>query len=326
MSGVMFHKKKIVIAGGTGYVGQAMAARWSRDNEVTILTRNAGRKADNTYGVRYEAARLKYVSWDAQRPGDWVQCLEGCDVLVNLAGRSVNCRYTEAIKQEITESRVAATRVLGEALKKLELPPSLWVNGASATIYRHAVDHAQDEFTGEIENDFSVQVCKAWEQAFAQAETPRTRKAVLRMAIVLGRGGALVPYMRLVKWGLGGKHGTGRQMFSWIHETDLCRIVEWLYDHPEQHGAYNAAAPGPVSNSTLMSLLRRLLHRPVGLPAPEWMLKIGAGIIGTETELLLKSRWVVPARLEQQGFEFMYPGLEKALQQIISGEDEIKYG
>jgi uncharacterized protein (TIGR01777 family) len=268
---------------------------------------------------------VRYVYWDAQHTGDWVQYLEGSDVLINLAGRSVNCRYTEARKQEIMESRVAATRVLGEALQELKQPPALWVNGASATIYRHADDRAQDEFTGEIENDFSVQVCKAWEHAFAQATVPHTRKAVLRMAIVLGSGGALVPYRRLVNLGLGGKHGTGRQMFSWIHETDLCRIVEWLYDHPGQSGVYNAAAPGPVSNSRLMMLLRRLLHRPFGLPAPEWLLQLGAGIIGTETELLLKSRWVLPARLLQQGFVFAYPELENALRQIISHDSKIKH-
>jgi len=321
----MFQNKKIVIAGGSGYIGQAMAARWSAGNDIIVLTRNAGNKADNTYGHRHNAARLRYVHWDAQHPGAWQQELEGCDVLINLAGRSVNCRYNEARKKEILESRVAATRVLGEALQLLKQSPALWVNGASATIYRHADDHPQDEFTGEMENDFSVQVCKAWEQAFAAAVVPHTRKAALRMAIVLGKGGALVPYMRLVKMGLGGRHGCGRQMFSWVHETDLCRMVEWLYDHPEQEGVYNAAAPGPVSNAVLMQLLRRSLHRPFGLPAPEWLLQLGAGIIGTETELLLKSRWVVPARLLQAGFEFEYPALEDALRQIISDNSEIRH-
>jgi uncharacterized protein (TIGR01777 family) len=321
----MFHDKKIVIAGGTGYIGRAMAARWAADNEVVVLTRNAAGKADNTYGVHYEAGLVQYVHWDARHLGDWVPRLEGCDLLINLAGRSVNCRYTAANRQEIITSRVAATRLLGAALRQLKQPPALWINGASATIYRHADDRAQDEFTGEIEDDFSVQVCKAWEHAFAEAAVPGTRKAVLRMAIVLGKGGALVPYTRLVKCGLGGRHGSGKQMFSWIHETDLCRIVEWLYDHPEQSGVYNAAAPGPVSNSTLMQLLRQQLHRPFGLPSPVWVLKTGAKIIGTETELLLKSRWVVPARLLQQGFIFKYPQLAGALAQIISGDSKIRH-
>jgi uncharacterized protein (TIGR01777 family) len=218
----MFHDKKIVIAGGTGYIGRAMAARWAADNEVVVLTRNAAGKADNTYGVHYEAGLVQYVHWDARHLGDWVPRLEGCDLLINLAGRSVNCRYTAANRQEIITSRVAATRLLGAALRQLKQPPALWINGASATIYRHADDRAQDEFTGEIEDDFSVQVCKAWEHAFAEAAVPGTRKAVLRMAIVLGKGGALVPYTRLVKCGLGGRHGSGKQMFSWIHETDLC--------------------------------------------------------------------------------------------------------
>ena len=210
----MFHNKKIVIAGGTGYIGQAMAARWSAGNEVVILTRNAHGKADNTYGVRADAAAARLAYWDARHPGAWQQELEGADVLINLAGRSVNCRYNEERKKEIMESRVDATRVLGEALQSLKQPPVLWVNGASATIYRHADDRPQDEFTGDIENDFSVQVCKAWEKEFAQAATPHTRKAALRMAIVLGRGGVLVPYMRLVKAGLGAGTATAARCLA----------------------------------------------------------------------------------------------------------------
>lgn len=321
----MLQQKKIVIAGGSGYIGQAMAAHWSAANEVVILTRHAADANNNSYG-RHTHQRVREVRWDAQQTGSWVQELEGADMLINLTGRSVNCRYTAANKKLITASRVAATCTLAAAVRQLEHPPALWINSASATIYRHATDRPQDEFTGEIENDFSVQVCKAWEQAFMEAAVPpATRKAALRMAIVLGNGGALVPYMRMVKAGLGGRHGSGRQMFSWIHETDLCRIAAWLYDHPEQQGIYNAAAPQPVSNDYFMRLLRRYLHRPVGLPAPQWLLKAGAAVIGTEPELLLKSRWVVPARLQQQGFEFTYPSLEQALAQIIPANTEIRH-
>jgi hypothetical protein len=183
---------------------------------------------------------------------------------------------------------------------------------------RPICDRAQDEATGEIENDFSVQVCKAWEQAFKDAATPHTRKAILRMAIVLGRGGVLVPYSRLARLGLGGPQGDGRQMFSWVHIDDLRGMIEWLLEHEEQSGIFNAAAPAPLPNHEFMRLLRSTLQVPLGIPAPAWLLKIAARIIGTETELLLKSRWVIPGRLQQQGFTFRYPTMHSALAGLMT--------
>lgn len=308
---------KIVIAGGSGFIGQAMAARWVKENEVIILSRQRAGAENNSYSGNQLHEGIRYVAWDGRMPGGWMKEIDGADLLINLAGRSVNCRYDATNKAEIVNRRVEATKILGKAVIQCEHPPKLWINGGSATIYRHAEDRPQDEWNGEMHHDFSVQVCRAWEKAFNDIILPGTRKAVLRMAIVLGEDGALVPYTRLTRLGLGGQQGNGRQMFSWIHIEDLCRVVEWLWQHEDQDGVYNAAAPGPVPNHTLMSTIRECLKVPFGLPAPTWLLKAGAVLIGTETELLLKSRWVLPARLLKEGFRFQYPGLKEALADLL---------
>lgn len=310
--------KRIVLAGGSGFVGMQMAARWSVHNHVTILTRNIKDAANNSYGKEAIPANVAMVQWDGKVTGQWTAALEGCDLLINLAGRTVNCRYNAKNKADIMYSRVNATKVLGEAVKQLKQPPALWINGASTTIYRYAEDRAQDEFTGEIENDFSVQVCKAWEKAFNEIELPATRKVILRMAIVLGKGGVLVPYGRLARLGLGGPQGSGRQMFSWIHIDDLCRMLEWLQAQEELTGVFNAASPGPVPNHEFMRLLRSVYKMPVGLPAPAWLLEIAAFLIGTQTELLLKSRWVLPTRAIQEGFAFRHPQIGETLKELLS--------
>ena len=306
----------IVLAGGSGFIGRAMAARWAQDNRVTILTRGQ-QGADNSFGHSQAIPGVELVLWDGRTTGPWVQALEGCDILMNLAGRTVNCRYNETNKRAILQSRVDATQALGAAIKMLNKPPELFINAASATIYRHAEDQPQDEYTGEMEQDFSVQVCMAWERAFAGLNLAHTRKVILRMAIVLGNGGVLVPYSRLARLGLGGRHGTGRQMFSWIHIDDLCSIAEWLNENKDQKGIYNAAAPGPLPNHQFMKLLRKQYQRQVGIPSPAWLLEIAAFIHGTETELLLKSRWVVPARLLKAGFAFQYSDVEAALRDLL---------
>lgn len=311
------HNKKIVIAGGSGFIGMQMAERWATENNVVILTRNNPDSANNSYGRTQDVANVLYAQWDGKTIGPWAQELEGCDLLINLAGRSVNCRYTDENKAEILNSRVDATKVLGVAVSKLQNPPALWINSSSSTIYRHAEDRPQDEFTGEIQDDFSVQVCKAWEQAFNSVQLPATRQVILRVAIVLGHGGVLVPYSRLARFGLGGRQGSGKQMFSWIHIEDLCRILEWVSEHSEATGVFNAAAPGPIPNQEFMSLLRRHYHMPIGLPAPKWLLKLAARVVGTETELLLKSRWVLPSRLLKMGFKFSYTALGGALKNVL---------
>lgn len=301
--------KKIVIAAGTGFIGAGLTTYFGNDNDIVILTRHP----------RPSSGRIKYVHWDGRTPDTWTLELEGADLLINLAGKSVNCRYTEANKREIFDSRTNATSVLGTAIRSLQHPPALWINAASATIYRHAEDRPMDEFTGEMENDFSVQVCKRWESVFNAQEVPGTRKAILRIAVTLGhQGGVMLPYLNLVKFGLGGHQGSGRQRFSWVHIEDVCRMMEWLYEHPEQEGVFNCSAPHPVDNREFMHTLRKAAGHVFGLPAFTWMLEIGARLIGTETELLLKSRWVLPTRALQEGFVFTYPELQPAMENIIS--------
>jgi uncharacterized protein (TIGR01777 family) len=269
---------------------------------------------------------VTYLQWDGRTTGAWVQALEGADLLVNLAGKSVNCRYNEANKAAIFASREESTMVLGEALKSLQRPPSLWINAGSATIYRHAEDRPMDELTGEFHNDFSVQVCKRWEQAFNGITLPHTRKVFLRIAITLGKqGGVMAPYINLVKFGLGGHQGSGRQMFSWVHIDDVAGMMEWLMEHPECSGTYNCAAPNPVPNKEFMATLRQCAGQPFGLPAGNLMLRLGAALIGTETELLLKSRWVLPTRITQASFAFQYPQLKGAMEQIISKLPRTRY-
>jgi uncharacterized protein (TIGR01777 family) len=198
------------------------------------------------------------------------------------------------------------------------MPPSLWINAASATIYRHAMDRPQDEETGEVHNDFSVQVCKLWEKTFFEERTPFTRKIAFRMAITLGAGGVMVPYFNLLKFGLGGKQGSGRQMYSWVHITDVCRAIDFMVEHPDLEGVYNLSSPNPITNETFMKTLRKAAGHKYGLPAYEWMLAIGTRLIGTEDELILKSRWVVPTKLLQEGFTFKYVTIDKAFADIIS--------
>jgi len=301
--------RKIVIAAGTGFIGQGLTDYFGHDNDIIILTRSPLK----------DIGRTTYVQWDGKTLGDWSRYLEGTDLLINLTGKSVNCRYTEKNRQEIFDSRTQSTEILGAAIRTLKHPPSLWINAASATIYRHAEDRPMDEFTGEIENDFSVQVCKRWEAAFNEAKVPHTRKVILRIAVTLGhQGGVMHPYLNLVKFGLGGFQGTGNQHFSWVHIEDICGMIEWLYEHPELEGVFNCSAPHPVTNRQFMRTLRKVAGHFFGLPAYAWMLKIGAAIIGTEAELLLKSRWVLPTRATQAGFVFKYPELQPAVHQIIS--------
>jgi uncharacterized protein (TIGR01777 family) len=314
--------KRIIIAGGTGFIGEEMIKYFGKTNDLIILTRQISDARNNRNQYQSLAAenlqRIKYVKWDAKAMDTWQQELEGADLLINLAGKTVNCRYTAKNKKEILESRIDAVNILGEAIRHCQQPPRLWINASSATVYRHAMDTPQDEYSGEIQNDFSVQVCKACEKAFYEQQTPQTRKVALRMAITLGPGGVLIPYFNLLKFGLGGKQGSGNQQYSWVHIDDTCRMIEWISAHPELNGTYNCCSPNPVSNKVFMQLLRKATNHKFGLPAYTWMLKMGAAFIGTETELVLKSRWVIPSRILETGFQFRYPLLEDALEDIIS--------
>ncbi len=303
--------KTIVIAGGTGFLGRTLAAEFKKKNwNITVLTRgNSQTKND-----------VQFVHWDAATVGEWKSCLNGADVLINLNGKSVDCRYTEKNKSLIYSTRLDATHALGKAIAQCETPPKVWMNAASATIYRHSMDREMDEYTGEIGSGFSVDVCQKWEAAFQHYLLPQTRKIILRTGIVLGKeGGPLTPLTMLARMGVGGKQGDGQQYFSWLHATDFCRIIEFLIDHPETQGVYNVTAPLPVPNAQVMRELRRALRMPFGLPLPKWLLEIGAILIRTETELILKSRCVIPRRLEEAGYGFQYRSVQDALKDLLSG-------
>ena len=303
-------KKKIVLAGGTGFLGRGIIQYFgSKDFEFIILTRNPKKRDDGA----------KEVYWDAKSLGPWTGELENAEALINLTGKSVNCRYTEANKREIIDSRTHSTGVLGTAILQLKQPPKVWLNSSSATVYRHAEDRNMDEITGEFGNDFSPGVVKAWEKSFTDIPLPGTAKFILRISIVLGKGDGVMPRLiNLVRFGLGGKQGNGAQFFSWIHEEDFYRILLWGINNPEKQGVYNCCVPNPVTNYYLMSSIRKAMHMPFGLPAPKWLLKIGAIIIGTDTELILKSRRVVPTNLLQNGFVFSYPEINSALKNLFS--------
>jgi uncharacterized protein (TIGR01777 family) len=291
--------KKVVLAGGTGFVGQDFAQRFKKlGYEVLIISRQPGHIAwEDSDGIR--------------------QALEGAEMLINLAGKSVNCRYTDENRRIILESRTSTTRILGESILECAHPPELWINSSTATIYRHAEDRPMTEKEGEIGSGFSVDVAKAWEQAFFEFSLPSTRQIALRIAIVLGKGGVMEPLTNLVRFGLGGSQGPGTQQFSWIHIEDLFRMVLYLQQHPALEGVFNASSPHPVTNRQLMESLRRHMGVRMGLPSPRWMLEVGARFIRTETELVLKSRWVIPERMEQEGFTFIYDTLDTALDEIL---------
>lgn len=293
--------KKVVIAGGTGFIGQYFEEKFK----------------DLGYEVAIISRRKQHISWDNR--AEIRQALENAALLINLAGKSVNCRYHRANREEIMNSRIRTTKLLGEVIRACEHPPKVWMNASTATIYRHAEDRPMTEEHGEIGSGFSVDVATTWEETFFSFELPKTRQIALRIAIVLGKdGGVIIPYKNLVKFGLGGHQGKGNQMFSWIHIEDLFQIVQFLYDNKELSGVFNCSSPHPVTNRELMNTLRTTLSVPVGLPAPEWLLEIGAFMIRTETELLLKSRWVLPERLEKSGYTFTFAKLDEALQNILS--------
>lgn len=299
---------KVLLAAGGGFVGRSLAKRFADAGyEVVSLVRRLPKNASPS----------RYVLWDGKTLGDWAGELEGAELLINLAGRSVDCRYNEKNKKEIFDSRTDSTEVLGLAIQQAKTPPPLWINSSTATIYRHAEDRPMDEFTGEIGSGFSVEVAKKWEKTFFGSLTPKTRKVALRSAIVLGKeGGALTPFGRLVRLGLGGTQGNGRQMFSWIHEEDLFEIIRFI-QAGDMDGVVNCAAPTPLLNREIMKALRQALHVPIGLPAPAFLLTIGAWFLRTETELLLKSRWVVPTRLIKAGYRFKYTTIQEALADLF---------
>ena len=304
--------KKVILAGGSGYIGSVLADFYTdKADEVVVLTRGSASLKGN----------VRTVHWNGKDVDQWMYELEGADLLVNLTGKNVNCRYNEKNKAEILSSRLEATAALGKAVAELSNPPKVWIQSASATIYRHAEDRPMDEYTGEIGNGFSVDVCKAWEEMFWQQNAPHTRKVLLRIGIVLGKSDSALPRMlRLTRFGLGGRQGNGRQYMSWIHEKDVASVIHWVYNNKEIQGTFNCTSPRPLTNADFMRTLRAVCKMPFGMLTPTWLLSIGAWLIGTETELVLKSRWVVPKKLLDAGYVFQFPDLREALVEIMNNE------
>lgn len=297
--------KKLIIAGGTGFLGQALSAYFkTRYDEVVILSRSETKTEEN----------LRYLRWDARSQGPWCRELEGATAVINLCGKSVDCRYTEKNRALIFSSRLESTAVIGEAILACQTPPLVWINGASATIYQHSETEPMTERSGKTGTGFSIEVCKAWEKVFDNFKLPETRKVNLRMAMVMGKTGGVFPeLMGIVRKGLGGTMGKGTQQVSWIHVDDFCSMVEWSIENPRVQGTYNSVAPSPVTNKRLMQMLRKKADVPFGLPVAAWMLEIGAFLIGTETELVLKSRYSYPERALEEGFHFKHPTIESCL-------------
>ena len=298
---------RIILAGGTGFLGKILRRHFSAaGHEMVVLTRSPSSSGE--------------VQWDGRTLGPWTRELEGALALINLAGKSVNCRYNELNRKLIMGSRVESTRVLGEAVARCANPPRIWLNSSTATIYKHSLDRDRDEAstefdaTPEARDAFSVSVARNWEDTFFQARAPQTRKIALRTSMVLGTepGTVFRVLERLTRLGLGGRMGSGEQYVAWIHETDFCHAVQWLISNEKLAGPINMTAPVPIPNARTMAILRRECGMPLGLPATRWMLHLGAIVMRTETELILKSRRVVPKRLIDSGFTFRFPTFEDA--------------
>ncbi|HEX6893234.1 MAG TPA: TIGR01777 family oxidoreductase [Chryseolinea sp.] len=304
--------KKVILAGGSGYIGSLLVSFYSeKATEVIVLTRGASMLKGN----------VRFVHWNGKDAGDWAKDLEDADLLVNLTGKNVNCRYNQKNKDEILSSRIDATAALGKALEQLINPPRVWIQSASATIYRHAEDRPMDERTGEVGSGFSVDVCKQWERTFWEQKAPATRKVLLRIGIVLGKSDSALPrLLNLARLGLGGRQGSGKQYMSWIHEADVVSAIHWIYSHEEITGTFNCTSPQPLTNADFMRTLREACMVPFGIPMPGWLLNLGAVIIGTETELIVKSRWVLPSKLITAGYVFQFPDLRSALQDLLTNK------
>jgi len=305
----------IVLAGGSGFIGRLLTNNLvSGNNDIVVLTRSPGPPGQS----------IRQVRWDGRTLGEWARELDGARALVNLAGRSVDCRYNARNRREILESRVDSTRVLGEAIARCNKPPPIWLNANTATIYKHTFDQPMDEATGvigatpEAKDEFSIQVARAWEETLFEAATPATRKVALRTGMVFAasKGGVYRVLRGLTQWGLGGRIASGRQFISWVHEIDLCQSVEWLIDRDDFTGPVNVASPNPIPQREMMRIIRRECGVPFGLPATRRMLEVAAYVHRTEAELIIKSRRVVPGRLLAAGFQFRFPRMENAVREI----------
>jgi len=313
---------RIVIPGGSGQVGELLARHFQeRGCHVAVLTRSP-------YSAPWQT-----VYWDGQALGAWAETLEGADVCIHLSGRSVNCRSTARNRRELRDSRIGPTLLLHRAFAELQNPPRLWMNASSATIYRHSLDRDMDEATGEIGGNelvsahrrapekwnWTIQLVKDWEAAFFSTPTPGTRKITLRTSLVFSPapGNVFAVLSRLVRVGLGGAQGSGRQYVSWIHEADFARAIEFLIEHEEIDGPVNLAAPHPLPNREFVAALREAWEMPNGIWAPAPAIEIGSFFLRTESELVLKSRRVTPGKLLAAEFEFEFPEWPEAAADLV---------
>lgn len=295
---------KIVIAGGNGFLATSLVDFLkNKASEIILIARNPVEAKEN----------IRYMHWDGLTLGTWVRSLEDADVVINLAGKNVDCRYTEKNKKAIYDSRLKSTSALGEAIKRCAKPPKLWINASSATIYKASFEKLMTENTGDIGDDFSMDVCKQWEAVFNSYNTLPIRQVIMRISIVLGWKGAALPALKnLARVGFGGSQGNGEQYCSWIHVLDFCRAVEWFMENDSASGAFNVTAPLPLRNREFMKTLRNVMGIRVGMNIPEPLLKLGAFFLRTEPELVLKSRKVYPKRLLDEGFVFEFPEFKTA--------------
>ena len=309
---------KIVLAGGSGQVGTILARAFCADekNEIVVLSRRA------------KNARWRFVAWDGSTLDEaWTREIDGADVVINLAGRSVNCRYTPENRKEILQSRVQSARAIGRAISEAKKPPRVWLQMSTATIYAHRFDAPNDEFFGIIGGNesnspdtwrFSIEVAKAWEEAALEENIPDTRLVLLRAAMVMSpdEDGVFDTLLTLVRRGLGGRAGNGKQFMSWIHGADFVRAINWIIAHEDLGGAVNLSSPKPLSNAAFMLGLRRAWGAKIGLSANKLMIEIATRLMGTESELILKSRRVMPAKLLKSGFEFQFPDWTSAARDL----------
>ena len=305
---------KLIIFGGSGNVGAVLQRHFHKSVEITIV---------------YRSMRNGSILWDGKTLGAWVESLDGSDVAINLAGRSVNCRHTAKNIQELIDSRVYSTRIIGEAISRCTQPPKIWLQASTATIYSHRFDSPNDEETGIIggnemdapkKSSIGIDIAKAWERELNNSITPSTRKVAMRISLIMSndKGSIFDTLCILAKRGIGGRIGNGKQYVSWIHETDFCNAIDFLIANAEIEGAVNMCAPNPLPNSEFQRIIRKALGVRFGLPAPGFLLEIGAIVLRTESELLLKSRRVIPKRLIDAGFLFSYPKWEAAIEELVS--------
>ncbi len=304
---------KIIITGGSGFVGEMALDHFTKQgHQVTLISRSKP-----TFNGSYE-----WFKWDGKSLGNWMTSLEGADIVLNLAGKSISCRYTEENKAALINSRLDSTKIVAEALNMVKNPPKLWMNASSATVHSNGPGPVGED--GHQEQGFSPDLVRAWESAFFVSNTPNVRKVALRMGLILDTtGSTMTVFKRLARLGLGGKMGIGNQHVAWLHKTDLLNMIDFIIENPLIEGPVNAVSPNPTPNRAFMKALRKNLGVPFGLPATKWMIKLGAAVIGTSSELVLWNRNVVPTKLINSDFRFKFPTIDIALRDLLQGNKDL---